>query len=88
MKNGKSKIKRVAAVGLKRGVMPPAKLAAFIRNPETVWYGPYECAGCGVVIVKSSNDSGGVELDARFNHHYPNYQWKQHQCVGGRGKAA
>jgi hypothetical protein len=55
-------------------------LENFIRNPQTVWYGPYPCEKCGATIVNSSRSSGRIALDAEFNHHYPNYKWQEHKC--------
>lgn len=53
----------------------------FLRNPDVVWYGPHACNKCGEMIVKSSFESGGMELDADdANHHYPNFRWQRHIC--------
>lgn len=53
----------------------------FIRDPNVVWYGPHACNKCGKMIVKSSFETGGKELDAEdYNHHYPNFRWHQHVC--------
>jgi hypothetical protein len=52
----------------------------FIRNPKVVWYGPHQCNGCGGLIVRSSSQSGGISLNAPFNHHYPNHIWAEHKC--------
>ncbi len=51
-----------------------------IRDPKGIWYGPHECNGCGTTIVKLSKEQGNISLDAPFNHHYPNFQWKKHTC--------
>lgn len=56
------------------------KLTRFIRNRKVVWYGPHECNNCGATIVKSSHNQGGIELDAPFDHHYPNHRWVLHRC--------
>lgn len=52
-----------------------------IRDQKVVWYGPHQCHKCGGIIVKSSFETGGVELDAAdYNHHYPNFVWVLHDC--------
>lgn len=51
-----------------------------IRNKTVIWYGPHACEKCGQMVVKQAKESGGLELDAEFEHHYPNYQWKKHKC--------
>ena len=58
----------------------PSNFEKFIRNPQIVWYGPHECPVCGMKIVKSSIESGGIVLDYNHDCSYPNHQWKQHVC--------
>lgn len=56
-------------------------LAAFIRDPAVVWYGPHNCHKCGGMVVRSSFETGGLMLDAEdYNHHYPNFVWAKHKC--------
>ena len=57
-----------------------AQFLAFVYDPDIVWYGPHACNVCGREVVKSSNDSGGVMLDAPQEHHYPNHLWRLHNC--------
>lgn len=58
-------------------------LQKFIRDPAIIWYGPHQCNKCGQIIVKSSFESGGLALDAGdYEHHYPNFPWKRHDCSG------
>jgi len=52
----------------------------FIRNPNVIWYGPFECSGCGQTIVRPSRTDGGVALNAPHDHHYPNHKWTKHVC--------
>lgn len=33
-----------------------------------------------MTIVKSSIESGAIALDAPHGHHYPNHEWRLHQC--------
>jgi hypothetical protein len=52
-----------------------------LRTPNTVWYGPYPCPDCGLVIVKTGNGAKPLVLDAAdHDHHYPNFQWRRHVC--------
>lgn len=51
-----------------------------IRDPSIVWYGPHECTDCGKIVVKSGAETGGVALDFAQDSHYPNHQWRLHQC--------
>jgi hypothetical protein len=65
----------------KRLILKPSELIAFLRDRSVVWYGPHECNGCGATVVKSSNETGGVSLDAPHGHHYPNHKWIEHRCT-------
>lgn len=80
-----SKAKKAAA---KRNAKLPRTeegLQKFIRDPAIIWYGPHQCNKCGCMIVKSSFESGGLALDAGdYNHHYPNFPWRRHLCIGGK----
>ena len=60
----------------------PEGFHKFIRDPAVIWYGPHQCDRCGCLIVKSSIETGGLELDAGdYNHHYPNFPWQKHACA-------
>lgn len=49
----------------------------------TVFYGPHPCARCGMPIVKSSKESGGLEFDQPGPEPvYPNTTWHTHRCRG------
>ena len=57
-----------------------SSLGEMIRDNDVVWYGPHKCDGCYAIIVKSSESSGGISLDAPHNLSLiQNHNWQLHR---------
>ncbi len=45
-----------------------------------IFYGPYHCPDCAVMICKASRSQGGEEFDYPEGPIYPNTPWVRHDC--------
>jgi len=50
------------------------------RNSKIVYYGPYTCENCGMLIVKMGNEWGGTSFTNPEGPIYPNTEWHPHVC--------
>jgi hypothetical protein len=50
------------------------------RNSRIIYYGPHECANCGVLIAKMGREWGGNAFTYPEEPIYPNTEWRPHVC--------
>ena|ERR1700761_4123640 len=51
------------------------------RNSKIIYYGPHECANCGMMICKMGHEFGGTAFTYPDDGPiYPNTEWHPHVC--------
>lgn len=54
------------------------------RNSKIIYYGPHQCARCGVLICKMGHEFGGNSFKYPEGPIYPNTEWHPHVCTPGK----
>jgi hypothetical protein len=65
--------------------VPPPHLT--FRNSKIIYYGPYACENCGVLICRMAYKFGGNAFTYPSGPIYPNTEWYPHVCDPRQVKA-